>query len=291
MVKSRLARVSDPAVPRRNLERDARFFRVPPDARFVEDGLRRPDSSVMGLLWASRGRPDRTRVIVYLHGGAFFCGSPRTHRHLAATLAGVAGARAVLPDYRLAPEHPFPAALDDGVLLWRHLLAQGYAPERMAFAGDSAGGGLAFALLLRLADEGLPQPGAVVGFSPWVDMTEEAGSLRRNARRDVMLPAHRFHDVVEFYLQGHDATDPLASPARGAFRHPPPALVLASRDEILADDAEMLADRLRAGGGDVELALWPRLPHAWPIFCGYLPQADAAVERAGRFIRRHLGAG
>ena len=242
------------------------------------------------VTWASSNRPDRRKVILYLHGGAFVAGSPRTHRHLGAALAGAAGVRAVLPDYRLAPEHPFPAALEDATAVYRHLLGLGHAPGEIAVAGDSAGGGLAFALLLRAMCEGLPRPACVVGFSPWVDLMAGQPSIRRNAGRDVMLPAARVAEVARMYLGDHDPADPLASPLFGAWRDPPPALIMASRGEILVDEAAGLAEALRQGGGDVRLELWRGLPHAWPIFVGLLPEAGAAVAHAGSFIARHLDA-
>ena len=293
LVKQPLKRLRDPLVMRRRLERDAaRFFVVPEGANFADDLLRASGdggtADPVAVTWASCNRPDRRKVILYLHGGAFIAGSARTHRHLGAALAGAAGARAVLPEYRLAPEHPYPAALDDAVAVYRHLLGLGYRAGEIAVAGDSAGGGLAFALLLRAAGEGLPRPACVVGFSPWVDLTGRQPSFRRNARRDVMLPAGRAAEVARLYLGDHDPADPLASPLFGDWREPPPALIMASRSEILVDEAIGLAEALRQGGGDVRLELWRGLPHAWPIFVGLIPQAAAAIAHAGAFIAANL---
>ena len=163
------------------------------------------------------------------------------------------------------------------------------APE-IAIAGDSAGGGLSFALLLRLAQENLPKPACVVGFSPWVDMTGESKTLTSHAKRDVMLPANRLKDAVAFVLNGHDPTDPLASPLFGDWDSPPPTMIFASKHEILLNDSVHLAEHLRAAGGDVTLELWRHTPHAWPIFVGRLPEAQQTVQRAGAFIARHLDA-
>lgn len=292
-VKTALKRMKEPREMRDALERDAdRFFVTPDGTNFVDDLMRRDRpgtaQSPMEAVWVSCGRPDRRKVILYLHGGAYIAGSPRTHRHLAAALAQQAGVRAVLPDYRLAPEHPFPAALDDAFSAYCHLLNAGYGPHEVAFAGDSAGGGLVFALLLRLQTEGMAQPACAVGFSPWVDLTGRADSLRRNAARDVMLPAERMDEVVGFYLNGHAPTDPLASPVLGDWQSPPPALIAASTHEILRDDARTLAEVLRKAGGDTRLELWRNLPHAWPIFTGRLPEADSSLASAGTFIARHL---
>jgi len=294
-VKTALAWMKTPQGFRARFERDARLFcRAPEDANFVADTIRRAPGNGEGLinaLWASRGRPDRHRVILYLHGGAYLAGSSRTHRHLGAWLAGAAGVRAVLPDYRLAPEHPFPAGLEDALAAYRHLLASGYSGNRIALAGDSAGGGLVFALYLKLVELGLEPPACLAGFSPWVDMTMASDSLSRNARRDVMLPISRFREVAEYYLGGTPPAEPLASPVLGRFEAPPPALITASKSEILRDDAVALAEVLRAGGGDVTLELWKDMPHAWPFFAGLIREADQTVVRAGRFIARHLGDG
>ncbi|HSF96044.1 MAG TPA: alpha/beta hydrolase [Thermohalobaculum sp.] len=300
VVKNALAVTKTPQQMRDQFERTAaRLFRAPEDANFVADTIRRngngepsgPSGSGGGLIeavWASRGRPDRRRVILYLHGGAYLAGSSRTHRHLGAWLAGAAGVRALLPDYRLAPEHPFPAGLDDALIAYRHLLESGYSAQNIALAGDSAGGGLIFALLLKLRAEGRPDPACLVAFSPWLDMTMTRGSLRRNARRDVLLPVRRFREVVTHYLQGTMTTEPLASPIYGEFPDPPPTQIMVSKSEILRDDGVAMADKLRAAGGDVALELWKDMPHAWQIFAGMLPEADTAVEQAGQFIARHL---
>ncbi|MEM7211249.1 MAG: alpha/beta hydrolase fold domain-containing protein, partial [Pseudomonadota bacterium] len=189
-----------------------------------------------------------------------------------------------------SPDHPFPAALEDALSAFLHLLEAGYDSREIAIAGDSAGGGLGFALLLRLEQEGLPRPACVVGFSPWTDLTGESPTLTSNAGRDAMLPAVRLEEAVGFVIGEHDPRDPLASPLFGDWKSPPPAMLFASKHEILLDDSVALADRLRACGGDVTLELWRNTPHAWPIFVGRLPEADQAVSSAGAFISRHLDA-
>ena len=295
LVKPALARIRRPETVRARFERDAaRLFRPPEDAHFVDDLIRRPrpprEVGMIPALWASCGRPDRRKVILYFHGGAYLAGSIKTHRHLAAALAGAAGVRVILPEYRLAPEHPFPAAIEDALSAYRHLLNAGYEPSEIAIAGDSAGGGLAFGLLQALGPAGLPQPAAAVGFSPWADLTGAAESLRRNAARDVLLPVKRMQEVIGYYAGSNGRTDPRLSPALAEWENPPPAMILASRNEILVDDARNLADALRRGGGSVHLELWRSVPHAWPVLWGRLPEANRAVDHAGAFLARQLRA-
>ncbi len=283
--KPKLARARNPHRVREGLERiAARWFRAPRDTNIIEDRIEGLDGPIP-IDWISRKRPDRRAIVIYFHGGAYIMGSRNTHRHVGAWLAGKSRARVVMPDYRLAPEHPFPAAVDDAVTVYRHLLDTGYKASRIAFAGDSAGGGIAFALLLKAREQGLPDPACVVGFSPWLDLTMTQPSLKRNARRDPLLPSNRFREVTQFYLGDADPAGPLASPLLGDVTNPPPGLIQASRIEILADEAEAMAEKWREAGGDMRLEWWRNAPHAWHIFAGIIPEADDAVARAGWFIR------
>ncbi|MEL6479429.1 MAG: alpha/beta hydrolase [Pseudomonadota bacterium] len=287
LVRLPLRLIASPQRLRAKFERAARlWFRMPDGAHAAEDRLPGPAGPIR-VLWVSLGRPDRHRVILYLHGGAYVMGSPETHRHLAAHLAGAAGVRVLLPAYRLAPEHPFPAGLEDALACYRHLLRT-HAPGQIALAGDSAGGGLAFGLLHAIEAADLPPPAAAVGFSPFTDMTLSGESHRRNLRWDAMLPGQRAREVVAFYLAGQDPRDPRASPMLGQLRAPPPSLIFASTYEILKDDALGLAGSLRAAGGDVRLELWPRLPHAWPVLTRLLAASPKAVAEAGRFISQAM---
>ena len=286
-----LARAKDPVAVRAAFERTAaRWFHAPADTNVIEDRIEGPAGPI-AVDWLSRGRPDRRSVVIYFHGGAYMMGSRATHRALCATLAGAAAARVIAPEYRLAPEHPFPAAIEDALAVYRGLLNTGYAAERISFAGDSAGGGIAFALLVAAREEGLPDPACVVGFSPWLDLTMTQPSLKRNARRDPLLPAARFREVADYYLAGADPTQPRVSPLFATIPNPPPMLIQASRIEILADESEAMATRWREAGGDARLEWWRRAPHAWQIFAGRMREADEALARAGGFIAQKIGAG
>ncbi len=283
-VRPMLARQTDPQAARESFLRGARLFLAdPPGHHFRHDHVGVPS------LWAEPDA-DTAGVMLYLHGGAFVMGSPRTHRALAGTLAEAAGQRALLPDYRLAPEHPFPAALEDALAAYRALLDGGHAAETLTLAGDSAGGGLALALLAEMPARGLPQPAAVVCFSPLVDLTFSGASFRENAGRDAMLPAERAAFMRSLWLQGADPQDPRASPLFAGWSAPPAALLFASETELLRDDALRMAARMRAAGGQAEARIAGDLPHAWPAFLGWIPEARETVAEAGAFLARCLQA-
>lgn len=283
-----LAKVDDPLAARAGFERSARrYFRDPAHALYLR--VRLAGAPVLlHATWASAGPVLPRAAILYLHGGAYVMGSARTHRAMLAALSARCGMAACLPDYRLAPEHPFPAALEDAVLAYRRLLALGYAPERIALGGDSAGGGLMFATLAQILASGLPVPGAAFAFSPWVDLTGASPSILRNARRDPLLPASRLAETRAYYLAGADPADPRASPVCAGFEGAPPVLILAGSTEILLDEGLAMAERLREAGVAAEVEVWPEAPHVWPIFQGWIPEADAALDRVATFLRAAL---
>lgn len=227
--------------------------------------------------------------ILYLHGGGFVSGSPRTHRGIAGRLARAVGARVVVPDYRLAPEHPFPAGLDDAAAVYRALIATGTPPEKLAVVGDSAGGNLVFALLLKLKQEGAPMPAAAVGLSPFVDLTGSGDSLRENALRDPLLHVSGFPTVVSAYAPGHDTRDPLLSPLFGDLSGLPPCLIQCGSDEILLDDAVRLQRALEKAGVHAQLEVWTQMPHVWQAFARLIPEARSALTRVAGFLSDRLG--
>lgn len=283
-MKRRLATASVPDA-RAQMERDAALLPRPPGAVWREAAV--AGISAWRLDPGPAADPD-AGLLLWFHGGAYCLGSPATHASMVATLALAAGTGAVLPDYRLAPEAPFPAAIEDASAVWRALRAEGWPAERIVLGGDSAGGGLVFALLHEVIASGDRPPAGVVAFSPWTDLTLSGASLRRLAWRDALLPARRIGEVCELYLAGADPTDPRASPIRGHFAGAGPVLIQASTAEILLDDARGMAERLRADGVTVELDLWRGLPHVWQGFVGVLPEAEAALARAAHFVSRRL---
>lgn len=228
------------------------------------------------------------RHLLYLHGGAYAFGSPRLYRHFTWRMANAARARVLIIDYRLAPEHPFPAGLEDAVKAWRWLLDCGATPAGMTIAGDSAGGGMSLALMLKLRDEGLPLPAAAVAMSPWTDLALTAPSLGRNADADPMLVAADIPRFAAGYLGGADPRHPYASPLYSDPRGLPPTLIQAGGDEVLLDDAVRMAEAMRAAGCAVELQVWPKMPHTWQLLAPVLPEARAALDEIARFLDRQL---
>ena len=230
----------------------------------------------------------RDRHILFFHGGAFVLGSSKFYRHLTWRIASAARASLLTIDYRLAPEHRFPAALEDAISAYRWLLADGIDARRIAVVGDSAGGNLVFALLLKARDEGLPLPAAAAAVSPWLDLALESPSFKINAESDPLLNVSEFPRLVRYYLDSADPRSPYASPVYGDLSGLPPTLIQVGSDEILRDDAVRAAEKIRSSGGECALEIWPRMPHDWHLFAPVLPEARAAIARIGDFLQRRL---
>jgi epsilon-lactone hydrolase len=237
-------------------------------------------------IWVARPNAIAGRCIFFLHGGAYITGSPGLYRHILWRFAEAARADIVAIDYRLAPLHPFPAALDDATAAWRALMIEGASAKHCAFLGDSAGGGLALALALRLRDEGGPLPAAIAVIAPWTDLAI-TGASSAPGLADPMLRTASLHVFAHHYLQGAVAPQPYASPLYGDPRGLPPTLIQVGSDEILRDDSERMAERMRAAGCDVTLEVWPRMPHVWHAFAPLMPEANRAIARIGAFIAEH----
>ncbi len=234
--------------------------------------------------------PAAAPTLLYLHGGGYLACSPRTHRPITAWFAK-AGFDVFAPDYRLAPEHPFPAAVDDAEAAYLGLLAAGRAPENLVVAGDSAGGGLAMALLVKLRDAGHPLPAGVALFSPWTDLAVTGDSVRENVRQDAMFWAPGIAVGAAFYLDGADPRTPLASPLYADLHGLPPLLIQAGARELLRDDSTRLAERARAAGVRAELRIWPVVPHVWQLMHGFVPEARESLSLAVKFLTEAIGEG
>ncbi|MEV4612546.1 alpha/beta hydrolase [Kitasatospora sp. NPDC049258] len=258
----------------------------------VPDGIRTTGTALgdrPALLVEPVGAP-RTGTILYFHGGSFVIGSPETALSLTGNLVARTGFRAVSLDYRLAPEHPFPAAIHDCLDAYRALLEGGEDPSAIAFAGDSAGGGLAVTTCLAARDAGLPLPAAIVAFSPSLDATRTGGSMDTKAGIDPIFTRESLRPTGEMYLAGQDPHQPLLSPAVLAdLTGFPPMLLQAGTNEVLLDDSTRLAARARAAGVDVILDITADVPHVFQSFAGLLDEADQALDRAALFLTQHLG--
>ncbi len=233
-------------------------------------------------------RVDTDLAILFLHGGGYCSGSIRSHRNMVAAIGRAAGARVLAVGYRLAPEHPFPAALTDAVAGYRFLRAQGFAPQRIAIGGDSAGGGLTLAsmLALRAAGEALPACAWLV--SPWVDLEMTGATIETRDGVDPLIHGTYLHELAAAYLAGHDPRDPLVSPLHADLAGLPPVLIQVGSSETLLDDAVRMAGALGAADVSVRLEIWPRMIHAFPLWPQRLADGRAAAEIAGAFLRARL---
>jgi acetyl esterase/lipase len=226
-------------------------------------------------------------VILYLHGGGYVIGSIDTHRELTGRLSRAAAARVFLIDYRLAPEHPFPAAVEDATAAYRWLLQNGATSSRTVIAGDSAGGGLTLATLVALRDAGVPLPAAGVCLSPWTDMEGIGESMATRAHLDPMVQHDRLLHMASLYLNGADPRAPLAAPLYANLTELPPLLIQVGTAETLLDDATRFADRAKTAGVDVTLEAWDDMIHVWQLFASMLPEGQQAIDRLGEYIRQH----
>ncbi|WP_323122784.1 alpha/beta hydrolase [Burkholderia alba] len=257
--------------------------------KLVARRMRMPRRAPLG--WRLRGEwLERTdgaskRLLLYFHGGGYYFCSPVTHRPLVFALTKRAGVRSFSLDYRLAPEHRFPAALDDALAAYRAVLAQGTPPESIVFGGDSAGGGLALATLVALRDRGEPLPAGAILFSPWTDLAATGETLRSNDGLDPMFAGAALGRAARLYLGDTPGTHPHASPLYADFTGLPPLFIQAGSTEVLLDDARRVAAKARAAGVKVEMEIWPDLPHVWQIGVPFLPEAGQALDRAAAFLR------
>jgi epsilon-lactone hydrolase len=261
---------------------DARgdLYPVPGDVLVTE-----ADAGGVPAYWLTAPGTDTGRVLLYLHGGGYRVGSLRSHAELAARLGRASGTRVLFAEYRLAPEHPFPAAVDDTLAAWRWLrTAQGLSGSALAVAGDSAGGGLAVALMTVLRDRGEELPAAAVLFSPWADLSGSGASMTERVDDDPSLTPDLLRDLAAAYLAGADPRTPLASPLFARLDGLPPLLIQAGTAELLLSDAEELAKSAAAAGVDVTLQLADGLPHVYPAMLG-TPEAAEATGQAGAFLR------
>ncbi|CBL46531.1 lipolytic enzyme [gamma proteobacterium HdN1] len=242
-----------------------------------------------GAEWVySRKSPDiaKERVLLYLHGGGYVVGSPATHRNITSRLARYGRCRVLAINYRKSPEYPFPYALEDAVAAYRFLLGEGYAPERITIAGDSAGGNLTFLTAIALRDRGLPAPAGIIGISPWTDLSSSGDSYRSLRSADPMIPARRVRHAALLHANGLPLDSPKLSPLFADLHDLPRTLVHVGGNEVLLSDALRFVDRARNYGVNADVRIWPNAPHVFQIFAGIVPQSKQSLREIGHFMRR-----
>ena len=239
--------------------------------------------------WTAAGGVRNDACLIYFHGGGYVMGSIATHRGLVAGLSKATGVRALSVDYRLGPEHPFPAAVDDAVAAYCHVRSLGIPASRIVLGGDSAGGGLTAATLLALRQRALPMPAAALLISPWVDLTQSSGTMQSKAAEDPMVDAAALTQMAAAYLNGADPKTPLASPIFADLSGLPPLLVQVGTAEVLLDDARGFAANAERAGVKCTLEEWEQMIHVWHAFALLLPEGAQAIEKAGAFLASHLG--
>lgn len=235
--------------------------------------------------WITPAKVKNGRTILYLHGGYYLLGSIRSHRNLAGNIASAAQARTLIIDYRLAPENPFPAGLEDCLTAYNWLLAQGISAEQIYLAGDSAGGGLVLSSLLALRERGIAQPAGAVCLSPCTDLTKLCESWKSNGKKELILSRYITEAVPSLYLQEHDPCDPLASPVQGNLVGLPPLLLQVGSDEALLSNSTTFAERASLAGVNVRLEVWPGMFHVWQYTASVVPEGRRAIEKIAEFIQ------
>jgi len=238
--------------------------------------------------WITAPGASVDRAILYLHGGGYVLGSIHSHRDMCERLSRAAQARVLALDYRLAPEHPFPAAVEDARAAYRWLL-RSFEPRRIAISGDSAGGGLTFAVLLALKKHGDPMPACAVPLSPWVDLEGLGDSMTGKDAEDPMVHKPMIEQMGKTYVGTGNVRDPLAAPLYGDLRGLPPLLIQVGSRETLLDDAVRMTDKAKKAGVDVELDVWEGQIHVWQIFASRLDEGEKAIQKIGAFVHKHTG--
>lgn len=256
----------------------------------LADGTESQPATVGGIKgeWVAARRARRDAAVLYLHGGGYVTGSPASHRHLLGAISEMTGLAAFGADYRLAPENPFPAAVDDAVAAYKGLLDSGIPAERIAIMGDSAGGGLTIATLVAARDKGLPMPACAVAISPWADLSQSGESFQTRKARDPMVGSEGLGEMAAAYLGGADAKTPLASPLYADLKGLPPLLIQVGTEETLYSDTTALKARAEEAGVDVSAESWGGMVHVWHIFHPILPEGRDAVARLASFVKNHI---
>lgn len=277
--------LAQPATPnsRAELEKLAKLILTPRGTKITFNPL-----GGIPTEWVANPAAGARGFVLYLHGGGYVTGSPRTHRGLTARIARGARVCVAVPDYRLAPEHPHPAAVDDALAAYQGLLDQGIPANKIIIAGDSAGGGLSMALALRLKAAPLPQPAGIVLLSPFVDLHLNSGSMSSPTQKEWLLTKSFMYSAAKDYAAGQDPTTPTLSPLFADLAGLPPIFIQVGTDEVLLDDSTRLAQAATQQGVPVTLQVWPQLWHVWQLHGGQMPEADQAIKGISDFVHGRL---
>ena len=273
----------DPHKMRRRWHRFARWLPTP-------RRITRTEAEIAGRYaeWLTPKDAAADQLFIYWHGGAYIMGNCTTHRQLAGHLARSARVKALVPEYRLAPEHPFPAAIEDAVAIYRELLAAGNQPENIIMGGDSAGGGLTMAALLSLRDAGEPLPRAAFLISPWLDLAGTGESMQTRAGRDPWFKPQHLPTVRSHYCDEADIRHPLVSPVYANVAGLPPLYIQVGSEELLLSDATRIAEAVQETGGDAEIEIWPGMWHVFQLFVHVVPEAKRANAKIAAWLRERL---
>ena len=266
---------------RANSAKSAKWTGAVPEGTLVE----KLSIAALNAEWIYAASAAQEKVVLYLHGGGYIAGSADTHRALCASLSQKTEAKILFPEYRLAPENPFPAALNDALSAYRWLLAEGFNASNIILAGDSAGGGLSLAIIQKLRDDDDPLPAGVICISPWTDLTMNHTSHRDKAHADPILRGDSLHLWASSYIADNDPRNPLISPIFANFASFPPMLIQVGSEEVLLDDAKEVAKKAKSAGVDVTLSIYEGMWHVWQVFGVLLPESRAAFEEIGTFVR------
>jgi acetyl esterase/lipase len=268
---------------RRGMESRTKLAKLPPKTK-----IEKVSFNGISAEWICTKEAHERRVILYLHGGGYNVGSPNTHRELAAHISMASGAKILLPDYRLAPEHPFPSALEDATSAYRWLLNTGLTGGDISIAGDSSGGGLSIATSISLRDAGEPSPASIVCISPWTDLEMSGNSIKTHAEIDPMLNLQSLKIMASNYIGDGDPRSPLISPIHADLKGISPLLIHVGSDEMLLDDSTRIAEKAKSAEVDVTIKIYDQMWHAWHLNVRLMPEAKNAIKELGSFIRKHF---
>jgi len=268
---------------RKSMEKFAKFAKLPPETK-----VEKIEINSIAAEWVYVNTVQEDRVVLYLHGGGYNVCSINTHRELGAHISKASGAKVLLIDYRLAPEHPFPAALEDATNAYHWLLDSGLTEKKIAIAGDSAGGGLSLATAISIRDVGNPFPSSIACISPWTDLLFTGDSTKTNSKIDPLVKAHSGMIMAKNYIGDDDPRNPLISPLYAEMGGLPPMLIHVGTDEMLLDDSKRIAKKAEDAGVKVTLKIYDRLWHAFHLNVNGMPEAKNAVAEFGYFIRNHF---